>query len=164
MARRHEAGDRVALPAAERHCQAHRDRRQASCMSKWRVRRYGKQPIGGQKAIRPRSVSMEGRAVEPKSHHGARSRWPRSPSRRREALLGSQRPAASVVGVEVAGAYVRKAACRRSESDSSTLSLDGRKSRENHRAIAARQTAKALFISTAQRCGPVTWTATAAVT
>ena len=46
-----------------------------------------------------------------------------------KALPRSQQMADSVVGVEVAGAYVRKAGCRRVESDSAPLNAGGRKSR-----------------------------------
>jgi hypothetical protein len=83
--------------------------------------------------------------------------------RRQEVLPNSQQMADSVVYVEVAGAYVLKAAYCRAESDPSSLSIGGRRSREHHRAIAAGQTAKACLITTAQRRGPVTWTAAAAV-
>ena len=67
--------------------------------------------------------------------------WPAASAPK--ALPSSHQMADSVVGVEVAGAYVRKAAYRRPESDYSPLSVGGRKSRENHRVIAAWQTAKA---------------------
>ena len=45
-------------------------------------------------------------------------------------MPSSQQVANTVAYVEVAGAYVRKAAYRRSESDFSPLSIGGRKSRE----------------------------------
>jgi hypothetical protein len=67
--------------------------------------------------------------------------WPAAATQK--ALPSSHQMADSVAGVEAAGAYVRKAAYRRSESDSSPLIVGGRKSRENHRVIATRQTAKA---------------------
>jgi hypothetical protein len=60
-----------------------------------------------------------------------------------EALPCSQRLPNRVAAVEVAGAYLLKPAYNRTESDPSALNIGGRKSRENHKAIAARQTAKA---------------------
>ena len=75
-----EVVDRVVLPAAERHCQAHGVQRAALWALKWQVRTCVKQPIVGQKATRPRSVSVEGREVKPRGNHGARSRWSRRPS------------------------------------------------------------------------------------
>jgi hypothetical protein len=73
---------------------------------------------------------MEGRVVKPDCKHGpemgervVRHRCPK-------ALPSSQQITDSVVGVEVAGAYVRKAACRLAENDFSPLNVGGRKSRE----------------------------------
>jgi hypothetical protein len=109
--------------AAKKHCQAHHTERTALEAFKWQVRTRGKPPIAIHKATPPRSASMAGRAVKPQ-----RNRGPRSCQRCHSSPL--PKGATKLTMARVAGAYVLKPACHGAESDSSTLDIGGKKSRE----------------------------------
>ena len=67
----------------------------------------------------------------------------------------SPRLANSILAASVAGAYVRKAACHRTESGSSLLSVGGRKSREVETQPQGPKSVKAMLVTTAERHCPV---------
>jgi hypothetical protein len=131
--------------AAERLRLAHSGWRTAPLTSTWQVRTCAKETIVSQKATHPCSTSMEGSRSQNAAYGRTVSERVNRP-RCQEALPWSQRLPTRVAGVEMAGAYLLKAACCRSESDPSALNIGGRRSRANHKAIAVLPTAKAQLI------------------